>query len=127
MLDSRYWICSRAQSVQRSNILRSFGRGDRFHAHGQERTKEQNGGAPKLSLSQSFTINPSREAQSECRAKELKRLRERHADFTNGDVVQDVRQRDAGHSRDDQNQVYLRASVKRCADFSKCECKGKQQ
>src|SRR6266496_1383925 len=125
MLDSRYWICSRAQSVQRSNILRSFGRGDRFHAHGQERTKEQNGGAPKLSLSQSFTINPIREAQSECRAKEMKRLRERHADFTNGDVVQDVRQRNAGHSRDDQNEVYLRSGMKWCGNFPKRECKRK--
>src|ERR1043166_8425468 len=98
MLDSGYWITqSRIECPARSNILCGFGRCDRFHAHGQECAQKQNAGTPKLSVCQTFTINPGGETQRHSWAEELERLCERHADFANRDVVQDVGQRYAGY------------------------------
>jgi hypothetical protein len=71
--------------------------------------------------------NPSGKRERAERTEELKRLREGDADFLNGDVIQNVGERDADDGRDNENQVYVRGDVKRGADFSKDQSQRKQE
>src|SRR6267378_1296568 len=60
-------------------------------------------------------------------APELERLRERDAEFLNGDVIQNVRHGDAGHSRDDKDQIDNPTHLARRGDISKGPGKRKKQ
>src|SRR6266496_4108419 len=119
--------CKRFMRSKALEILRRFGRGDWFHAHGQECAQEQNGCAPKLSVSQTFTINPGGERQRAGGTEKLEGLRERYANLADGNVVQDMCERNASHGREDQNEVSVRSGVKRSADLSKRAGERKQQ
>src|SRR5262249_46855185 len=72
------------------NILSSFCRGDGLGTHRQKSAKKQNCRAPKLSVSESFAIDPSGKTHCDGWAKELETLRERDSDFPDSHVIQDV-------------------------------------
>ena len=58
------------------------------------------------------------EPEGTSRTKKLESLREGDADLPDGDVIQNVRETDAGHRGDDQNDIYACADVERRRDFS---------
>src|SRR5439155_25219601 len=107
-------------------ILRRLGCGDGLGAHGQERAEEQNGRAPDLGMSETFAVNPRRKSHCAGRAEKLERLGKGHADLSDGHIVKDMRERDAAHGGDDQDQINLRPCMEWGAYFSKCNCERKQ-
>src|SRR5262249_25315706 len=88
---------------------------------------KQNAGTPKLGVRESFAVKPSRHRHSDGWTKELEALRERHSDFTNRHVIQNMGESDTGYCRDDQNQIRLHAGLKRSSDFAEGEGERKQQ
>ena len=89
------------RSRGRSNILGRLTRGDRFHSHGEERTQEQNSRAPKLSVSEPFVKDPSGERHRSGGTKQLEGLRERDSDLVYRHIIQNVGERNTGHSGND--------------------------
>ena len=89
------------RSRARSNILRCFTRGDRFHSHGEERPQEQNSGTPKLGVSEPFVENPRGERHGSGGTKELEGLSDRDSDLEYRHIIQNVGERDTGNSGND--------------------------
>lgn len=83
------------------DILCCFCRGDWFHPHREERTQEQNSRAPKLSVSEPFVENPGGERHRCDWTKKLEGLGERDSDFVDRHIIQNVGERDTGHSGND--------------------------
>ena len=108
-------------------IFRRFDYRSRPDSHGQESADKQNGGAPNLSVSETFAVNPGGESHCTGGTEKLKRLGERYANLSDCYIVKDMRQRNAAHGGDDQNEVNVRSCVKRSANFSKRERERKQQ
>ena len=71
--------------------------------------------------------DPGGERERAKRAEKLKCLGEGDADFVNRDVIQNVRERDAGHGRDNKDEIYVRGHVKWRADFPENQGQRKQQ
>lgn len=61
------------------------------------------------------------------RTKQLQALREGDANFMNGHVIENVRQGDARHCRDDQNKIHLYAGMKWSFDLTKSESQRQQE
>jgi len=110
-----------------SDILRRFRRGDWFCFHREKCSEKQNGRAPKLSVSETFTKNPGGERQRAGRTEKLEGLRERYANLADGNVVQDMGKGNASYGRKDQNEVSVRSRMKRSGDLSKRAGERKQQ
>ena len=84
------------------------------------------GRAPDLGVSEAFAVNPSREGHCADGAEKLERLGESYADLSDRHIVKDMSECDAGHGRDDQDQINLRSCMKRRANFPKRKCERKQ-
>src|SRR5262249_27645637 len=118
---SRRFHRARAQGAgaqEDLNIFSCFRCGDGLGSHCKKGTDEQNASAPKLRVGKSFAKKPGRQPHRDRWAKELKTLREADSDFTDRQIIQNVGERNTGYRREDQNQVRLCASIKRCADFA---------
>src|SRR4029077_3526583 len=89
--------------------------------------EEQNSRAPKLSVSEPFVENPGGERHGSGGTKKLEGLSERDSDLVDRHIIQNVGERDTGHSGNDQNHVHVRARVERRIDFAKREGEGKKQ
>ena len=109
------------------NVFGDFCRCDRFGAHGEECAEKENGCAPKLSLAETFAINPSGECERGGGTEKLERLGERDADLSDCYVIEDVCEGNAAHRGNDKNEVNVRSRVNRCVDFAKGESKRKKQ
>ena len=109
------------------DILCCFCRGGWFHSHGEERAKEQNSRAPKLRVSEPFVKDPSGERHRSGGTKQLEGLRERDSDFVYRHIIQNMSERDAGHSGNHENKVRVHACMDRRVDLTKGEGEGKKQ
>ena len=83
----------------------------RFHPRREEGAEEQDGRAPELRRGETLVKNPGRKRERAERAEQLQGLRKRDADLADGDVVEDMRERDAEHRGDDQDPVDVRAGT----------------
>src|ERR1700730_12459800 len=79
--------CNWASDDAELHILCRFGCGSRFHAHSEEGTEEQNGGAPQLRAGEAFAENPGGKCQRTGGTKELQSLRERDTNLPDCDVI----------------------------------------
>ena len=110
---SRWIYRARAQDAiadQGLEIFRRLNCRGRFHAHGEKCPQEQNPSSRAV-LSQTFPKNPGGQSKRTKRTKELQCLREGDADFLNRDVVENVRDGDAGHGGNDKNEIHVSANM----------------
>lgn len=103
------------------------GRVGRFYLHGEKRAEEEKSCAPDLRLGEALAEKERGQTERARRTKKLERLGKSDADLANGDVVQNVREADAGHGGDDEDDVHSRIDLERRPDFSERQGEGQEQ
>src|ERR1044071_1150600 len=89
-----------------------------FDPHGKKGAKKQNDGAPDLRGSEPFAKKKRGKPEGTGGTKKLESLRESNSDLPDRDIVENVRESDAGHRGNNQNDIHAGADVKRCCDCS---------
>ena len=91
----------------RLQVLRGLGGGDWFDAHREKGAEKKKERAPKLRIGEALAKNPRGEGERAGGTKQLERLRECDADLLDSDVIQDVRQGDAAHGGNDEDEIHI--------------------
>src|SRR6266480_5901349 len=74
-----------------------------------------------------FAEDPSGQSHGAERAEQLERLGKGNTDFLDGNVIKNVRHRDAGHGRDHENEIYEPAYLQRGRDIPESTGEWKKQ
>src|SRR6266496_2856216 len=74
-----------------------------------------------------FAEDPSGQSHGAERAEQLERLGKGDTDFLDGNVIKNMRHRDAGYGRDRENEIYEPAYLHRVATFPKAQVRGKSR